>query len=214
MIVALILTMGRRVIPFFIERGVGYPVTLRNWRWLDIASMVLLLAFALCEVFLAARQAAAALALVLFVLYGIRLWGWHTPGLWRKPLLWSLYIGYGFIAAGFPLYTAGVYFNVSPFLAVHAFAFGGIGVVTLGMMTRVSLGHTGRNINRPPRSTGYLLALLVAGAIVRVVFPLADPAHYLWWVAVSGIMWIMAFAGVALVYFPILTKPRIDGQPG
>lgn len=104
--------------------------------------------------------------------------------------------------------------GVSPFLSVHAFAFGGIGLVTLGMMARVSLGHTGRDIHRPPRALGILLGLLAAGPVVRTGLPLANPVHYLGWVAVSGLMWIMAFAGFALIYFPILISPRIDGQSG
>lgn len=213
LVVALILTMGRRVIPFFTECGVDYPVALRNWRWLDVSSLLGFVLFAGFDL-AGARQPAAALALALFLLYGIRLFGWHTPGIWRKPLPWSPWVGYAFIVAGFPLYTASVYFGLSPFLAVHAFAFGGIGLVTLSMAARVSLGHTGRNVHAPPAPVGILLGILAAGGLVRVVLPLIYPGHYAWWVATSQIMWIMAFAGFVLIYFPILTRPRIDGQPG
>lgn len=214
LIIALILTMGRRVIPFFVERGVGYEVKLDNRRWLDLSSMVLFLLFFISDIFFAAKQLSAFIAIILFLLHGIRAYGWHTRGIWRKPLLWSLFIGYGFIILAFPLYSASVYFGLSPFLSVHAFAFGGIGVISFSMAARVSLGHTGRNVHLAPPALIYCLIMLVAGAILRVIVPIFAPGHYLLWLASSQILWIMSFVGFVVVYTPMLVSPRIDGQAG
>ena len=214
LIIALILTMGRRVIPFFIERGVGYEVNLVNRRWLDISSMLLFLAFFLADVFFQAKQFAAASALLLLILHSIRLHGWHTHGIWRKPLLWSLFVGYAFIILGFPLYAAAVYFGISPFLSIHAFAYGGIGIITFSMISRVSLGHTGRNVHQASKTIGYSLFLLVLGACVRVIGPLLAPNHYSFWIASSQALWVISFIAFIIIYTPILFAPRTDNQPG
>lgn len=213
-IIALILTMGRRVIPFFTERGVGYEVALANRRWLDISSVVVFIIFFICDLFINARQLAAVCALILFLLHGIRLYGWHTPGIWRKPLLWSLFAGYSFIIIGFLLYAASVYLGTSAFAATHAFAYGGIGMLTLSMMSRVSLGHTGRNVHQAPRLLSIFLILLVAGTLIRVFPVLFDPAHYRFYLLISQILWMLSFAGFIRIYTPILIQPRIDGKPG
>ncbi|MFB3100245.1 MAG: NnrS family protein, partial [Gammaproteobacteria bacterium] len=150
LIIGLILTLGRRVIPFFIEGGVGYPVHLVNYKWIDRLSLVLLLAFFIFFVFIGNRQISATISLALFLITTIRLFGWHTPGIWKKPLLWSLFISFIFIDIGFLLFAVSDLLNQPIMLAFHAFSYGGIGIVTLAMMSRVSLGHTGRNIQSPP----------------------------------------------------------------
>ena len=90
----------------------------------------------------------------------------------------------------------------------------GIGVMTVGMMSRVSLGHTGRNVFEPPRILGVMFLFLVAALLSRVIMPLFDLAHYALWVEVSQILWVIAFGLFLFVYTPILIKPRIDGQYG
>ena len=162
LVIALILTMSRRLVPFFIERGVGYEVKLRNFKMLDIAGLFLFLLFFVFDTFLANRSMASVFAAILFILHTIRLIGWYTHGIWDKLLLSGLYGAYAFTVTGFALYLLSTMGLVSPFLAVHAFAVGGIGLITLSMMARVSLGHTGRNIHEPPK----LLALSVLGATI------------------------------------------------
>lgn len=214
LIVSLIMVMGRRVIPFFIEKGVGYPLTLRNWRWLDIASLFLMLAFIVVEVFVVLPGPAAVLAAALAILHGWRLVGWYTSGIWRKPLLWSLYLGYAWLVAGFVLKTLSHWGTLNPMLAVHAFAYGGIGMLTLGMMARVALGHTGRDVFNPPRVLGLLFLLLFIGALLRVVMPLLTSGSYATWIMYAQWFWIAAFGGFVLVYAPMLVRGRVDGKYG
>ena len=150
-LLALIFTMGRRVIPFFIEKGVGVSFQPKNWRWLDVSSFVLFLAFAIADLVQSNSLITVGLAALLFVLHSIRLVGWYHPNIWKKSLLWSLYLGYIWIVIGFLLKSLSLIFSISPFLSLHSFSVGGIGLITIGMMSRITLGHTGRNVFNPPK---------------------------------------------------------------
>lgn len=214
LIISLIFVMARRVVPFFIERGVGYEVVLQNRAWVDRSSLILLLLFLIAEVFLRWDAIAALLAALLVVVHGVRLHGWHTPGIWRKPLLWALFVGYAGAVFGFLLKALTPVLGLSPYLAVHAFALGGISMMTVGMMARVALGHTGRSIQEPSKGLPPIFILLAAAFVARVLLPLAAPAHYLVWLAFAQAFWISAYALFFLIYLPILIKPRVDGMPG
>ena len=213
-IIGLIMTIGRRVIPFFIERGVDYEVKLFNSRWIDISNIVLILVFFISELFLSNQVLTTIMAFGLFITNSIRLYFWHTPGIWKNPLLWSLFVSLLFIDIGFLLFGLIYFIGISRFIAIHALAFGGIGIITLSMMSRVSLGHTGRNINSPSGLIKYALIILSVGAIVRVCFPLINTDYYLTWIAISQVLWITSFLLFIIVYAPILSKASIDDQPG
>lgn len=214
MVVSLILTIGRRIMPFFIERGVGYSVTLKNSRVLDVASLIFLLAFSLIDIFWPQRLIVAALCAGLVVIHSLRLSGWYTPGIWKKPLLWILFIGYGFIIAGFLLKIFAVWGRRPDDAAMHAFTAGGIGVFVLGMMARVAWGHTGRNIAEAPRQLPWIFVPIAAAAFVRVFFPIVHEPAYILWIAVSQVLWITAFSLYLVCYFKVLVSPRVDGKWG
>ena len=215
LILALIFVMARRVIPFFIERGVDEEIELTNWLWLDIASLALFLAWAVVDVFFPGQHdLLGMLSLALVALHGTRLVQWHAIGIWRKPLLWSLYLGYAWLVLGFALTALSAWGGLSAFLALHAFAVGGIGLTTLGMMSRVALGHTGRNVFEPPALLGPLFALLSLAALARVFAPILMPGAYRFWIVVAQWLWMSAFAGFVFHYLPVLIRPRVDGRPG
>ncbi|MDQ6996269.1 MAG: NnrS family protein, partial [Mariprofundus sp.] len=214
MVLSLILVLSRRVMPMFIERGVGYAVKLKNHLWLDIACFLLFLAFAIADTFFTYPALVAYLAGALCILHAVRLWGWHTHGIWGKPLLWVLFLAYGWIILGFALKFAVYAAGIPASLALHAFAVGGIGMMTLGMMSRISLGHSGRDINQPPNGLGLMFLMLCVSAVVRVVFPLISSEYYQLWLGLSQGFWIIAFVLFLYRYMPILTRPRIDGRRG
>lgn len=213
-LIALIFTLARRVMPFFIERGVGYPVTLKNWRWLDRSSLVLLILFWITDVFWQNVPVTVLLAALLFALHVVRLIGWHTAGIWKKPLLWVLYIGYSGATLGFLLKALAPFANFSASLPLHAFALGGVGLITAGMMARVSLGHTGRNIQQHSPLLAPIFGMLIAALLARVVLPLIAPTLYLLWLGAAQAFWMLAFALFVWVYAPILAKARLNGSPG
>ncbi len=213
-LLALIFAMARRVMPFFIERGVGYPVQLKNRLWLDRTLLFLFLLFWLADVFWRHADVTALLAALLFAAHALRLAGWHTRGIWKKPLLWVLYLGYAGATIGFLVKALAPFVFLLPFLGLHAFALGGITMMTAGMMARISLGHTGRNIQQHSRLLAPAFLALTAAFVARVILPMIAPMQYTLWIGVAQAAWLIAFALFVWIYAPILLKPRTDGMPG
>ena len=212
LIVLLIAILGGRVIPFFTERGISGAVS-RRWtvvEYVSLGSLVVLMVLYLAD--------AAPLAVIVFALltalgHGIRLFGWYQKTVWSVPLLWVLHLGYAWLVAGFILTALSAAELVNPMLAIHAFTAGGIGTITLGMMARVSLGHTGRALRTGPAMTwSFVLANLAA--VSRVFLPLLSPGRYSEWIVLAGVLWSAAFAIFVISYAGVLIQPRVDGRPG
>ena len=214
LVISLVLMLSRRVMPMFIQNGVGYPVELTNRVWLDRACLILFLMFWIADVSTPNGKIATALAAILFILHSIRISGWYTYGIFKQPLLWSIYFAYGFLILGFLIKALAGITDISPNLAVHAFTYGGIGMMTMAMMSRVARGHTGRNIYEPSKALFWMFVALFSGAIIRVILPLIDNSHYMLWIKWSHVHWLIAFGIFVFLYIPILISPRVDGKPG
>ncbi|MGZ8236488.1 MAG: NnrS family protein [Methylobacter sp.] len=211
-IIILILVIAGRVFPFFIERGLSGTLIIRNplLEGLSIASAVTVFGLQLFD----SSGLLLAIAAVFAVLVNsARISGWYVQRIWYVPLLWVLYIGYGWIILGFVLTALTAYSLVLPSLAMHAFTIGGIGVLTLGMMARVSLGHTGRAL-KASNSIAIAFVLINLAALIRVLLPIALPGWYDVLLYVSTLSWLAAFALFIFVYAPILTSTRVDMQEG
>lgn len=122
--------------------------------------------------------------------------------------LWTVVLGFVlfFLQAFMP--------RISDSLAMHALTVGGIGIMTVSMMGRVSLGHSGRNIHQPPKLLLVALVMIIFSALFRVVFPLVMPAPYLTWIIHAQVAWLLAFALLLVAYWRIWNSPRADGKPG
>jgi uncharacterized protein involved in response to NO len=208
----LVLLMLRRVLPFFIERAVA-GARLRQRAWLDTAILSGFPAFALADL-AGWRWPAAGLAAVLLPLFLLRLRDWHHPGLWLRPLLWVLYLGQGAITAGLALRAVQGVATLPPAFSLHAFAYGGLGLLTAGMMARVILGHTGRSVLEPPDGLCVVFTLLTAGAVARVLLPLLHAPLTVAWVLAAQLFWLLAFTLLLVLYARMLWQPRADGRPG
>ena len=207
-ILGLIFIIGGRVIPFFTERGVGYSLTITRFPWLERWIMPMYSLFAGLTILFPGSIPSRLLALALAALHLVRLWGWYSHGIWRKPLLWVLHLAYLWLIVGFLLVTADL-----TGLAIHAWAVGGLGGMIIGMICRVSLGHTGRNIHQPPTAVTLLFALVFTAALLRTAFPWLLPQFSILWYRLAGIGWIAAFLGFLWWYAPMLWQPRADGKP-
>lgn len=212
--ISLILMIGRRVIPFFIERGTESRVQLKQYQWLDLSILALFVALFINEILIQTPDLTAWLARLLFVLNGYRLFNWHTAGIWRVPLLWSLYLSAWLVNIGFLLYGLQTQYSSLSILTLHIFTIGGIGLMTLSMMSRVALGHTGRDVRKPSRWIRFAFAGLLVSILFRVLVPMMTSQFYMNWVLVASVFWILSFAIFVVIYTPILLKPRADGAFG
>ncbi len=138
---------------------------------------------------------------------GLRLLRWRGIATRREPLVWILHLGYGWLALGFLLLAADGFFPLLPrTTALHALTVGAIGTMTLAVMTRASLGHTGRPLLAGP-GTRAIYLLITAAALLRLAAPLGG-AQYMSLLALAGLAWTSAFALFALLYAGPLALPR------
>jgi uncharacterized protein involved in response to NO len=212
-LVLLLLTLvSGRVLPFFTEKAIT-DATPRYDKRREQWVFGMIIAWGLAELFFPNPWLLSLLALGVAFTQAWRLFDWHHPQVWRIPLLWVLYSGLIWFVLGFVLKALAHNGLYPPTLALHALTAGAIGIMSLGMMARVALGHTGRDL-APARPVSLSFLLLNLAVAVRVFAPAIDSAHYIFWVQLSGGLWLCCFLIFSYYYLPILVTPRIDGHPG
>lgn len=230
LIIGMVLTIGRRVMPMFIERGVAKGKLtngkvdnhVKNSTLLDRLSLIGFFVFFLTDVFAsgcpADKYILSASALLVAIANLLRLKNWYLPKVWQFPLVWLLWLAFFGMSMGFVLFAilpmVADKVALTHSLAMHAVAFAGIGMMTLAMMARVSLGHTGRDIHHPPKVLPLLFLSIIGAWVARIALPLLLPSQYLLTVGISQGFWIMAFVLFCATYTKILTSPRPDGLFG
>jgi uncharacterized protein involved in response to NO len=208
----IVAVMGGRVIPMFTNNGVpGANATRRPLvEKLALGSVLLLLAADVLQV-QGAPLAVLAIACAAAHLARWSLWQpWKTL---RTPIVWVLHAAYLWIPVHLLLRAMAVGGLVTPSAASHALTVGAIGGMIIGMMTRTARGHTGRPL-KADRYEVACYAMVLLAALVRVGLPLAAPAETINAILCSAALWSAAFALYTVRYWPVLTRPRIDGRPG
>lgn len=209
----LIMTLvGGRVIPFFTVRGANTSpveaIDLVEKLMMPLSSIAVAI-YASSFVISIPVVTGSALILLGFVQL-IRMSRWHSLKTLKVPLLWSLHISYFAMAAGL-LFMGASYFThgVTFSSGLHLVTIGAMGLMILAMMSRVSLGHTGRKLEvKTIISISFLL--LTLAAIARVIMPMMG-MHLLGW-STSAVLWCVAFGFFLLVYTPVLFAPRVDAK--
>jgi len=209
--ITLIMLIGGRVIPSFTrnwlvrENPGRLPAAFSRFDLLSIAvGVAALVLWTAYPDSLATASAMAIAALFQF----IRLARWAGLRTLRDPLVWMLHAGYLFVPVGFALIAAGGFWpeTVSPLAGVHALGVGAVGGMTLSMMVRASLGHTGQQLKAGLSGTLIFSALLVA-AVTRILAALSD-SHTGITLHVAAFAWMVAFAGFGLLFAPALSRRR------
>ena len=201
--------MGGRVIPAFTNSAIPGAGARRN-RFVEYGALGTILVILFLDA-LGWHASVAALAGALLHAARLALWTpWKTRG---KPILWILHVSYAWIAVHLLLRGLAGFELVPDMLATHALTVGAIGGLTIGMMTRTARGHTARPLEvGAGEVTAYVL--IQAAAVARVLLPLVIPGAYAPLVTASAVLWCAGFALYAVLYWPILSRPRLDGKPG
>jgi len=210
-IVIMLVLMTGRVVPMFTRNATRLP-WVRPIPFLERASLAAVVLLTLSELSPKASTLSLVLSAVAAALLLARMRFWGTRHVFRQPLLWILHLGTLFMPFGLTLRVLAVIVpGIPASSSLHALTAGAIGSLTLGMMARVSLGHTGRLIE-PARATQWSLVALVSAAAIRVGAPFLPSAWYLNGLSVASLLWSGAFTLFLVSYRKILCAPRADAR--
>jgi uncharacterized protein involved in response to NO len=216
-VLVLVTVIGGRIVPAFTSSGLkarGDAMTLVAWRGTTPVAVALMLAVAVVDLVSPDGAVAGWVALAAALAQAVRLLQWRTLRTLRMPIVWVLHLAYAWLPVGLALKACAI-LGGAGFAAfwVHALSIGAVSTMIMAVMTRATLGHTGRPLVAPP-SIAVAYGLLAAAAVVRVF-------GLLWWrhnypavIVVSALLWTGAFALFVAVYGPMLWSPRVDGKPG
>ncbi|MDR9829105.1 NnrS family protein [Vibrio sp. FNV 38] len=208
----LISIMGARVIPFFTARRFNFEKA-QPLFWLEWASNLPIMILFLLSFFpITFAQIGAPIMLFAGIAQLVRFLRWKPWKTLSEPLVWSLHFTY--LCLPISLILRGVWADpIAQHALIHLFAIGTLGGVILAMITRVTMGHTGRAIYEGP-SMWLAFGLLVAAAFVRSIGIAFYPELMMRWIEISALMWIVAFSLFVVKFAKMLVTARVDGHPG
>lgn len=211
-IVMLESVIAGRIIPGFTGNVIAGPKPVVNVRHDRVSIAVTALA---CIAWIAGLPALliAALAVAAACSQLIRLAGWKPHATLRHPLLWILHLSYAWIPIGFILLALSALSLVSQSAALHVLAIGSTAGLIIGMITRTTLGHTGRPLKASNADIA-MYVLIQLGVIARFVAAVPSDGLRDAALIVTTIAWSAAFLIFLFVYGPYLFSARIDGKEG
>lgn len=212
LLVLLVAVIGGRVGPMFTRNGAPGSRA-RAIPRLDLACIVSIALLALCWLAAARGWAILLAGVAAGAFNAARLVLWDPLSTLRTPLLWSFHLSYALLVAGLlalGLAGAGI---VSGSAAIHLLAAGAMTGMIGAMITRTARGHTGRvmQAGRSEIAIFALLPLAVAARLAANLFDTPARGHAL---ALSAVLWALAFVVYLWRYGPWLASPRLDGKPG
>lgn len=215
LVLMLVTLIGGRIIPSFtanwlIKQGQArLPGQATSFDYVAMGATALALG---CWAFQLKASLTAALLLIAGVLQIARLarWGGHRTA--SEPLVFILHLAYAWLPIGLLLLGFSIVdIDVSATIGIHALGAGAMASMVLAVMTRATLGHTGREL-RADHGTVAIYMLVTLGAALRVAAPWM-PLDYLLLIKIAGALWGGAFLLFLLLYGPKLLGPRPDGRP-
>lgn len=209
--VLLISLIGGRIIPSFTrnwlvrqEQG-RLPVPFSRYDGITIlAGAVALVAWVAAPL----NGFTALLLIIAGALHTVRVARWAGERTSPEILVLVLHVGYAFVPIGFFLVALSIIAPdvLLPSAAVHGWTVGAIGLMTLAVMTRASLGHSGRELTAGTATSALYAAILIA-VVARLLAGFDVARMPMLHLAAAG--WVLAYGTFAVVYWPMLTKPRL-----
>jgi len=214
-VVTLLMLIGGRIIPSFTRNWLArenpgrLPVPFGRFDVVAIAVATLAL---LVWISLPDRGVTAAALALGAVLQVARLFRWAGDRTLREPLVTVLHVGFAFVPLGFALLALAAAGMIPATAGIHAWTAGAFGIMTLAVMTRATLGHTGREL-----TASFPTQLIYAAAVLAALFRIwaaLQPGWSEFLLHIAAFAWAAAFLGMGLVYGPILCRRRKVERPG
>jgi uncharacterized protein involved in response to NO len=216
-VLVLVTVIGGRIVPAFTGnalRARGEAVTTNTRPLVEVVVIAAMVVIALVDVFAPDSALSGIVALLAAVAHGIRMSGWRSFRTRGDPIVWVLHVAYAWLPIGLTLKACALLASASWALKwQHALTIGVFATMILAVMTRASLGHTGRPL-KASMAIAIAYVLLTVSTVLRVFGIALFPGHYLLTVSVSGVAWTLCFGIFLVVYAPVLWLSRADGKPG
>ncbi|KII80010.1 NnrS family protein [Vibrio renipiscarius] len=208
----LLAVMGGRVIPFFTARRFNFEKP-QPLAWLEWMGNIPLLALFVLSFFpLTFSELGQSLMVIAGIAQLVKVLRWKPWRTLKEPLVWSLHLAY--LCIPLSLLARGLWQNVfAQHNMIHLLAIGALAGLILAMVTRVTMGHTGRAIYEGPKIAWAFIFLFVA-ALIRSFGVVLFPAQMLVMIDISAVLWAVAFALFVFKFGYMLITPRADGHPG
>ena len=211
--ILLISLIGGRIVPSFTRNWLakrGPDALPAPFGKFDVATIAASAIALIAWIFAPSSLVTGAASGIAGVLHLIRLARWRGYRTLGEPLVTILHIGYLFVPVGFLLMALAIAFPafIAPVAAVHAWTAGAIGVMTLAVMTRASLGHTGHELTASP-ATLAIYSCVIIGVAARIAAAFGIEPQIMLHTAAAG--WILAFGGFAAMFGRMLLRPRSRG---
>ena len=173
------------------------------------SALLLTILVGLCASFFPMSPLTGGLAFAAAFFHGFRLARWKGMATTSNPLLFVLHAAYIWLPVGYILLACSVFgWLFPPTAALHALTMGAIGSIVLAVTTRVALGHTGRPLHAA-RLTVLAYWVLMIAVLLRILGPLGT-SNYMLIIDLSAFGWILAFGLFSWVYWPILSRAKIN----
>ncbi|KUJ73454.1 short-chain dehydrogenase [Ruegeria marisrubri] len=210
----MIAVLGGRITPAFTRNAMKregepeetWPVSVPH---LEKASLILALALPVPILILGPGAVAGVVALALGVVLFLRLSRWRARWALRQPILIALHLGLGMLGLGLILWGLALLGVGNEIGALHVLGIGAVGGMTLAVMSRAALGHSGRALIAPP-PVAVAYGLMAAAALLRWIGAGLDAGYLVVMLAADG-SWVVAFALYLVAMWPALTQPRASG---
>lgn len=214
-IMIMIAVVGGRVTPNFTRSYLqqqNIKANIRTFPIIEKLAIGLLALNAVIDIIIPHSTTSYTIALIACAIHTIRFSQWESLKTLNDPIVWILHLGYAWLVVTLFLKGAEGFMDIPYNLYLHAFTVGAVGTYILGIMTRATLGHTGRPLQVSTTIRVAYLFILTA-ATIRIMTPFYTE-FYTSGMMLTTALWVGAFALYLWVYVPILTSPRIDGKEG
>ena len=212
--VVLIMIIGGRIVPSFTRNWLARENQGRlpsPFSHFDATTIALSATALAAWAFFPESNATGAMLIAGAVLNAMRIARWAGDRTLREPLVLILHVAFVFVPIGFLLAGLAVVRpeTVPSAAGIHAFSVGAVACMTLAVMTRATLGHTGREL-RASISTCAVFVAIVLAALLRIGAAFVPIDAIL--LHISAMLWVVAFLGYAALFGGMLVQPKLRGR--